>query len=162
STETGKGQRLEVTLEQESENGEVDVELTSRSGVIHADLRVGADVASVTPLRATERIAGMGVALHGSGFILDPETAAQIGEHGAPMLNAYLGGRDALQERRERYLIDFSGMTQEEARLANPAAFQHVIDYVKPGRDHNNRKALKDLWWRFGWERPVLRDALSG
>jgi hypothetical protein len=33
---------------------------------------------------------------------------------------------------------------------------------VKPERDHNNRKSIRELWWRFGWERPLVRKALMG
>ncbi|MBN8263336.1 MAG: class I SAM-dependent DNA methyltransferase [Xanthomonadales bacterium] len=162
SAAAGKGRLAEVVEETETASGETEVTLSGRSGIIHADLRLGANVAAAGPLRAGEKIAGMGVALHGSGFIVEPDDARRLSVHGTAVVKPYLGGRDLLQDRRERYLIDFSGMTQEEARNANSAAFQHVIDYVKPERDQNNRKVLKDLWWRFGWERPVLRAALKG
>lgn len=104
----------------------------------------------------------MGVALHGSGFILEPEASVSVRAQGAAVIKGYVAGRDLLQVPRERYLIDFTGMTESEARSANPAAFQHVLNYVKPERDENRRDVLKRLWWRFGWERPVLRKALVG
>jgi hypothetical protein len=31
---------------------------------------------------------------------------------------------------------------------------------VKPERDQNKRKSIRDLWWRFGWERPLVRRAI--
>jgi len=156
------GRLAEVIYESDAGTGEVAITLDERIGTIHSDLRVGANVAAAGPLEANSGIAGMGVALHGSGFILEPEDAERLRTPGPAVIKSYLGGRDLLQQRRERYLIDFSGMSQEQARAANPAAFQHVIDYVKPERDHNNRKVLQEVWWRFGWERPVLRAALSG
>ena len=162
TTKQGAGRLAEVIAEAERDDGEITVSIVERVGAVHSDLRIGANVASASPLHASDKVAGMGVALHGAGFILEPEDAARIRAIGAQVIKSYLGGRDLLQERRERYLIDFSGMGQDEAQQANPAAFQHVIDYVKPERDHNNRKALKDLWWRFGWERPVLRAGLKG
>ncbi len=162
STITARGRIAEVVRELETESGETEVALSERAGVIHADLRLGANVAGAGPLMAGERIAGMGVALHGSGFVVKPDQAIRLRAQGDFVIKPYLGGRDLLQERRERYLIDFSGMSLDEAHRANPAALQHVIDYVKPERDHNNRKVLKELWWRFGWERPVLRAALQG
>jgi len=158
----GAGRQLQVMEESKGEDGEVFVSLKTSKGLLQADLRIGAHVASAKPLRACEKIAGMGVALHGSGFILEPVDAERIRKLGPSVVKPYLGGRDLLQKPRERYLIDFTGMTQEEARRANPAALQHVIDYVKPERDHNNRKVLKESWWRFGWERPILRAALNG
>lgn len=162
STIATRGRMAEVITEQETASGETEVRLSERMGVIHSDLRLGANVAAAGPLMAGERIAGMGVALHGSGFIVEPDQAIRLREQGDSVIKPYLGGRDLLQERRERYLIDFFGMSLDEVKEANPAALQHVIDYVKPERDHNNRTALKEVWWRFGWERPVLRAALKG
>ena len=162
ATGTTQGRLLEVTAERPDENGEVAVQVRERGGLLHADLSLGADVSSAKALQANAGIAGMGVALHGSGFILDPDQAARIRSQGSVVVTPYVGGRDLLQVPRERYLIDFSELTESEARTANPAAFQHVIDFVKPERDHNNRKQLKEIWWRFGWERPQLRAALRG
>lgn len=162
SRDPGTGKLL--TVSSESAGGDqdaADVSLSSSSGTIHPDLRIGANVAAARPLRAGESLAGMGVALHGSGFILTPEAAAACRPHGEAVIKPYLGGRDLLQGRRERYLIDFSGLSKDQALAANPAAFQHVVDYVKPERDQNNRNPLRELWWRFGWERPVLRSALA-
>ena len=156
------GRLMEVIDERTTGDGEVAVQLVERTGVIHSDLRVGANVAAAAPLLASRGLAGMGVALHGSGFILEPEAAARIRASGGSVVKSYLAGRDLLQVVRDRYVIDFFGLSEQEARAANPAAFQHVIDYVKPERDHNNREALKRLWWRFGWERPQLRQALEG
>ncbi|MBS3958609.1 MAG: class I SAM-dependent DNA methyltransferase [Xanthomonadaceae bacterium] len=156
------GRYLEVVSETPSESGEVGLAFAERRGTIHPDLRIGANVAATRPLRAGERIAGMGVALHGSGFILEPDAAVRLRRYGEKVIRPYLAGRDLVHAPRERYLIDFSGLSQGDALAANAAAFQHVVDFVKPERDHNNRKALAKLWWRFGWERPVLRRALAG
>jgi hypothetical protein len=162
STQSQAARMAHVVRELDQADGETRVELQHSSGVIHADLRIGANIGSAQALRANDGIAGMGVALHGSGFILGPDTATRLRADGAAVIKPYLAGRDLLQERRERYLIDFFGMSEAQARTANPAAFQHVIDHVKPERDQNNRKALKEFWWRFGWERPQLRKALRG
>jgi hypothetical protein len=162
TTQAQVGRMARVTRELDQVEGETQVELEHCSGIIHADLRIGANIGSAQALRANDGIAGMGVALHGAGFIVEPEEAKQLSLQGDGVIRRYVGGRDLLQVPRERYLIDFFGMSQEQARAANPAAFQHVIDYVKPERDQNNRAALKTLWWRFGWERPQLRKALHG
>jgi hypothetical protein len=162
TTQAQVGRMARVTRELDQVEGETQVELEHGSGIIHADLRIGANIGSAQALRANDGIAGMGVALHGAGFIVEPEEAKQLSLQGDGVIRRYVGGRDLLQVPRERYLIDFFGMSQEQARAANPAAFQHVIDYVKPERDQNNRAALKTLWWRFGWERPQLRKALHG
>ena len=154
-----------ITKEQKSEDQDAvaAIELNHEvGGTIHADLRIGADVASCTSLTANSGISGMGVALHGSGFVLDPETAQKYRQHGADVIKPYLGGSDLVRVRRERYLIDFSFMSQDDAIASNPLAFQHVVDHVKPERDVNRRDSIRQLWWRFGWERPMVRRAIDG
>jgi hypothetical protein len=132
-------------------------------GQIWANLRMGPNVGSAGPLCSNADIAGMGVALHGAGFILTPEVAHRLRGQGDPtVVKLYLGGRDLVQARRERYLIDFSFLGEDEARTRHPAAFQHVMDRVLPERRLNRRESIRTLWWRFGWERPVLRKALAG
>ena len=156
------GRLMLVTGETETWTGEAAVTLLESSGRIHSDLRLGADMPSAVPLMANSGISGMGVALHGAGFILEPDEAARLRASGADVIKGYVGGRDLLQVRRERYLIDFSGLGLDEARVRNPAALQRVIDRVKPERDQNSRKSIRELWWRFGWERPLVRRALRG
>jgi hypothetical protein len=160
----GKGEGIleKVTAERPMEHGECEVTLSKARGILAPNLQLGSDLTSCSALQSNEKLAGMGVALHGSGFILDPELASTLRLTGSEVIKPYLGGADLLRNPRERYLIDFSFMTQEEAHSANPAAFQHVINHVKPERDQNRRDALKDNWWKFGWERPVLRKALAG
>jgi hypothetical protein len=151
-----------VTAEQTREDGENDVSLIRSGGLIAPNLQIGADLSSALSLLANDKIAGMGVALHGAGFILLPEEAKTLRTSGARVIKAYLGGSDLLRNPRERYLIDFSFMTEDEALKSNPAAYQHVRNHVKPERDQNKRDTLKINWWKFGWERPVLRNALTG
>ncbi len=74
----GEGQLLAVTDEQAGEHGEVAVQLQGRTGLIHADLSVGANVAAAQPLRANENLSNRGVQLFGAGFIVTPEQAAAL------------------------------------------------------------------------------------
>jgi len=157
-----EGQIAAVIREELTETDSANVVLSMRSGKINADLKVGPNISQAKQLEAARDISGMGSALHGAGFILEPEQAQELSRHGAAVIRPYLGGRDLLQVRRERYVIDFSGLTRDEALAANPIAFQHVMDHVKPERDHNRRDSIRELWWRFGWERPRLRASLIG
>lgn len=156
------GRLLRVVSETPDSDGSVSVQTATLIGKVHANLRIGADVSSARPLKANSGISGMGVALHGSGFIVDPSDAQRLAANGRHVIRPYLGGQDLLQVPRLRYLIDFSGLSEAEARRTNPAAFQWVIDHVKSERDFNQRRSIRELWWRFGWERPLLRKALSG
>ncbi len=159
---TQDGRLLTIIDERSGDSDEMMVMFEERRGRVFADLSVGIDATSATALKANSGISGMGSALHGSGFILAPDTAARLRTAGDGVIRRYIGGRDLLRVPRELYVIDFSGLTEAQARGANPAAFQHVIDYVLPERQHNRRDSIRTLWWRFGWERPLLRRALSG
>jgi hypothetical protein len=157
-----QGQLLTVISEVAQEDESSKVSFKTQIGRIAADLSVGADLPSMTFLKANEGVCGLGVALHGSGFILEPLVAQELRIHGASVIKPYLGGSDLVRDPRERYLIDFSFMTEAVAQEANPVAFQHVLTHVRPERLPNRRAAIRRLWWRYGWERPEIRKALVG
>lgn len=97
---------LTVSHEQTGEFGEVSVTLAETSGLIHADLSVGANVASAGALLANANISSPGVKLHGAGFIVTPDEARlllppPLGEGGGGgqqpphgILRDYRNGRD--------------------------------------------------------------------
>jgi hypothetical protein len=72
------GKLVTVTAEQDTDTGEVQVDLAERSGVLHADLRIGANVAAARPLLANLGISSPGVKLHGAGFIVTPAEAQAL------------------------------------------------------------------------------------
>ena len=74
----GEGQVLTVTSEQAGEHGEVAVALKERSGRVHADLSVGANVAAAQVLRSCLDLSNRGVQLFGAGFIVTPEQATAL------------------------------------------------------------------------------------
>ncbi len=151
-----------VHSERAIDDGSHAVVFSMFRGRISSGLNIGAELEGMAALIATDGVCGLGVALHGSGFILEPEQAALLRKQGSSVIKPYLGGSDLLHRARERYLVDFSFMSEGEARQANPAAFDHVVAHVKPERIVNRREAIKRLWWRFGWERPEIRKAMQG
>lgn len=142
------------------------VELTQQAGKIHADLRLGADVTSVVPLRANDRLCSPGVKLHGSGFIVTPQQAAALGLGKTKGLDEFIrpyrNGRDLTARPRGVLVIDLFPLTETEVRDCFPVVYQWVADRVKPERDNNNRKSYRDNWWIFGEPRRELRPALQG
>ena len=96
----GRGEGLEVDLEQ-------------AEGHIHADLRIGANVASAVALSANRDLSNPGVKLHGAGFIVTPDEAAAMGLGRLPGLElhirSYLNGRDLNQRPRGVMVIDLFG-----------------------------------------------------
>jgi hypothetical protein len=77
------------------------------------------------------------------------------------ILRPYQSGRGLAQRSKDEYVIDFFGLTLEEARAQAPELLARVIDLVKPERDANRRESYKRNWWVFGEPRRLMRPALS-
>jgi hypothetical protein len=77
-------------------------------------------------------------------------------------LRRFVIGRDLAQRLQERWVIDFFGLSEVDARTRYPSLYQHVFDLVKPERDHNRRETRKRNWWLFGENAPKMRRALAG
>ena len=163
---SGVGRLLTVSAEVPQGDGEVSVWLAECSGAIHADLRVGANVAQAGALRANGGLSSPGVKLHGAGFIVTRDEAAQLGLGSVPGLERhireYRNGRDLAAAPRDVLVIDLYGLAATDARTRFPAVYQWVLDRVKPERDQNNRAIYRDNWWTFGEPRTELRPALAG
>jgi hypothetical protein len=164
---TGEGKLQTVTQEREADNGEVAVELLTRQGVIHADLKVGANVASTVKLRANAGLSSMGMMRAGKGFeVADEATARKLGLGRIPgltqRLRPFRNGKDLTDRPRGYWLIDLFGMSEAEVRSQFPEVYQWVLERVKPERDVNRRTRLREQWWVFGEPRQGLRAALKG
>ena len=147
-----------VTAEREAGGEGLEVTLVSRSGKLHADLRIGADVAGAATLRANCGISSPGFKLHGAGFIVTPEEAAKL-EADAPIKD-YRNGRDLTDRPRGVKIIDLFGLTAADVRSRYPATYQWVYERVKPERDQNARATYRDNWWLFGEPRRDMRPML--
>ncbi len=161
-----EGRLQTVESETQGDFGEVTVSLAERRGLIHADLSVGANVASAGPLRSMGGVSSPGVKLHGAGFIVTREEAAGLGLGTVPGLERhireYRNGRDLTATPRGVLVIDLFGLSAEEVRQRYPGVYQWVLERVKPERDQNNRAVYRDNWWVFGEPRKDLRPALKG
>ena len=142
------------------------VMLRRQTGVIRANLTLGADLSATTALLSNEGISSPGVKLHGSGFIVTPAEAKALGLGSVPDLDAhilpYRNGNDMTQTPRGVMVIDLYPLTIAEVRDRFPAVFQWVSDRVKSERDTNRRETYKKHWWIFGEARREMRDFLAG
>ena len=135
---------------------------------IHADLTASANVASALPLPENAGLCFLGV-MKGGPFDLTPEQArlmiaAPLNPNGRPnsdVVKRRLIGRDVVRENQDGWLIDFVDRSQQEAALYE-APFEYLKEHVKPLRDSNNRKRMKERWWIHGENRPGMRRALAG
>jgi hypothetical protein len=152
------GRLITVGDENPTADGEIEVTLNERNGRLHADLRLGANVASAKRLRANEGLSHEGVKPHGMGFVVTLEQAMRL-EPNAP-IKLYRNGRDLVDRSREVKIIDLYGLTAEEVRERFPATYQWVLERVKPERDQNQRATRRDTWWIFGEPCSKLRAAM--
>ena len=161
----GEGRLLEVTRETGLETDAPLIECAERWGVINSDLTVGVDFSQALALKANDGLSSRGMSLHGAGFIVTPEEAANLGLGKRSGLDKhirdYRNGRDLTLRPRGVMVIDLFGLDVAEVRLRFPEVYQHVAERVKPERDANNRATYKDNWWLFGEPRRELRPALA-
>lgn len=161
-----EGRLIEIVGESGLETDRPALEEREVPGRINADLSVGSDTTSVTPLLANEGLASPGVKLHGSGFIVTPSEAQALGLGKREGLEAYIrpyrNGRDLLQRSRGVMVIDLFGLSEKEVRQRFPEVYQHLLNTVKTERDANRRESYKRLWWIHGEPRKDLRPALAG
>lgn len=156
----GEGQLLTVTHEQSGEHGEVVVVLRSKTGVIHADLSLGANVAKAVQLTANGGMSHMGVILVGTGFVVKPEDPLLKLEPGR--IKSYMNGRDLTQTSRGVFVIDLAGLSQDEVRLTYPRCYQRLYDTVRLERAVSQDPYLRDNWWLFRRTNTQLRSSLCG
>ena len=139
--------------------------LAQHPGRINSDLSVGADLTSTKPLSASEGIACNGVMLAGKGFVLSKSEAEHLvlrdGMEARKVIRSYVNGGELVRNRAGRFVIDFFGLSEEQARAAYPATFQHTLQNVKPERDKSRDEAFKEKWWLFGRTRPQIREVIS-
>ena len=160
-----EGRLLTVQSETSQDDGEVAVGLSESRGLLHADLRIGANVAAARALRANLNLSNRGVQLFSAGFIVTRSEAAQLGLGKVPGLEQhireYRNGRDLTAAPRDVMVIDLFGLNAEETRLRFPAVYQWLLEKVKPERDQNNRDSRRKFWWLFGETNPKLRQQLQ-
>jgi hypothetical protein len=134
-------------------------------GSIHADLTIGAAVRNVKSLAANQGMVFQGVIPIGDGFKLRHQDLEQFGldsRNLPPVVKPYMIGADVVRVHEPKWIIDFVGMTTEQARSNYPVLFQHVLVKVKPVRDTNREPSRKKNWWLFARSNQEMRAAKEG
>jgi hypothetical protein len=161
------GRLIEIVSEAKLDTDGPELEERVTIGRINADLTVGTDVTALVALKANEGLSCNGMMLAGQGFKVDRRTAEYLvtqdqrerERERERVIRPYMGGGELLQRRRDRFVIDFFGFAESEARQLHPAAYQWLLEKVKPERDRNRDEAMKKNWWLFGRTRAELRAA---
>jgi hypothetical protein len=149
-----------VADERVMERGENEVLLARCAGVIAPNLQIGADLTSTMPLKANVGLCQQGVKLIGDGFIIDHADREKYPAD-SKVIFPYISARDLLQTHRQASIIDFFGLTSQEAAQVEPSAFQKVLTEVKPLRDLNRERSRRERWWLFGRSNEKMRASIS-
>ena len=123
--------------------------------------------AEALTLRSNLETGFVGGKLIGSGLAVSAREYEELvasDPANAKVLRPYLGGEEANSNPRgehERYVIDFTAMTLDEARNW-PMLVAIVEAKVRPARERDNRGTYKTYWWRPGESGGALYAAISG
>ena len=118
-----------------------------------------------TPLPENQGLACVGYQLSGKGFVLTPEEASAFVAEDARLakrIRPLLSGRDLMQSTRGLYAVDLFGLSEEAFRTEHPSLFEWLEARVRPERERNARRSLRERWWLFGEARSTFRPALVG
>ncbi len=82
------------------------------------------------------------------------------------IVRPYVIGRDLTQTPSEKYVIDFTGLSEANARSSFPNEMQIVIDRVKPQRvakagGNADVSKYAEQWWLFAKTRSTFRQAFA-
>lgn len=168
-TVASKGNRVgvlqSVVSEETSDGVEIKITIKGNEGQINSNLTIGANTSKAQILEANSKLASQGANPLGLGFRLNVTDIQKYGydkQNLIEVIRPYAIGRDIVQKFEEKFVIDFTGLSEEEARDKYPSLYQHLLIYVKPERDLNRRETRKNNWWLFGENAPMFRSASVG
>jgi hypothetical protein len=135
---------------------------------INADLSGGLDTTGKQYLSSNKNLCFMGTTKVGD-FDIPEESAITMlhspSPHGKPngdVLRPFRNGSDLVRECSNRWIVDFGVGTRVEEASLYEMPFKHVVDYVKPEREKNNRRTRAEHWWLLGETLPAFRQAIAG
>jgi hypothetical protein len=134
---------------------------------INANLTSAADTVTAFVLRANESRSFLGSCKGGPFDITEGEALELLGEAGNPnglpnsdLLRPVCNSEDLIKLPSRRWIVDTADMEQEAAS-GYELPFGLVVSRVKPKRDANRDKWLRENWWRPQRMRPEMRNAVK-
>ena len=137
---------------------------------INADLTAGvADITKGISLLCNQNIAFMGDIKNGpfdiSGDLAREWLRLPANPNGRPnsdVLRPWVNGMDLTRRPSGKWIVDFGSIMERPQAALYEMPFRHVMERVKPARQRNRNKKVRELWWRHEAPRPVMWKALEG
>lgn len=127
------------------------------------------DAQSANPVKIKQNLlrSFIGIQKNGRFDVDKPQGRAWISQPQNPngksnilVLKPLLSGKDITDRNRQRWIVDFYGLSEFESSLfESPFAF--IAKNVKSERAANNREIRRRNWWLFGETMPKMRNAVS-
>ena len=133
---------------------------------INANLTAGVDLTTACKLAGNLNTAFQGPVKVGA-FDIPGALAQEMlnspnphNESNYVVISPWVNGRDVTDRSRGMWIIDFRGMSLEQAAL-HEAPFEYVNKYVRPLREANRDRQRRTYWWRLGRSGDELRAAVN-
>ena len=172
----GDGKLGQISTESKSDTPEDEAEALQikwSGGYIFDNLRIGTDVTKATHLVSNIGLCNQGCKLvqerrkkgqdWEQGFLLRYKTAQIFGfvNRTNEVIKPYITGDDITGKSRNSFVIDFYGLSREQAEQIHPIAYQRILEQVKPFRDQNSMKRRREFWWIFGVPTRRMRKSIQ-
>jgi type II restriction/modification system DNA methylase subunit YeeA len=135
--------------------------------VINANLTACVDTTGAQKLPETASVAFIG-SCKGGPFDIDQSEAVRLltlggNPHERPnsdVVRPVVNSQELLGRIEQRWIVDFADLDRTQAALYE-SPHRLVVDRVKPVRDKNRDKWLRENWWRPQRMRPEMRKAIA-
>ena len=136
---------------------------------ISADLTSGtADITKATTLPRNLNIAFMGDIKNGP-FDIPGDLAREWlrrpanpnGRPNSDVLRPWVNGMDLTRRSSGKWIVDFGPSMDKPQAALYEVPFQHAMEKVKPARQGNRNKKVRESWWRHEAPRPVMWKVLG-
>ena len=133
---------------------------------INSSLRAEKDVTKSCVLKANKQYSFVGVQPNSKNFYLTPEQAQEWIDQDKiyqDVLRPFKTADDLTDNPKgvsSRWIIDFSDRSLEELD-EYPNALEQAVRLVKPERQNNRERVLREKWWRFKRTNSDLRGAMN-
>ncbi len=84
------------------------------------------------------------------------------GRPNSDVLRPWVNGMDLTRRPSGKWIVDFGDRMGPTQAALYEAPFSHVAEFVKPARQRNRAKKVRDFWWRHEARRPNMWNALHG